>query len=105
VTANFDCYNAVTGDGSYDLYYTNGAWFYGYKMGDPEPTKLFSWINCDVNGNRVTVLDVTDGVVTGVVSDYDLKTETYSTELVTVQKAPYDSVPHKEPITMAVMYL
>ena len=103
---SFDPYSARTGNGDYDIYYSSGSWFYGFKLGDKEPTKIFNWINCDVNGTRVTVLDVSDdGVVTGAVSDYDMKDSTFTTELVTVKKVPYDSVPHKQPITMAVMYL
>ena len=103
---SLDLYSTVTGNGDYDLYYTNGSWFYGYKLGDAEPTKLFNWISCDVNGSRVQVLDVSDdGVITGALSNYDLKDNTYSLDLVTVKKVPYDSVPHKQPISMAVMYL
>ena len=103
---NFEAYNAVTGNGEYDLYYSSGSWFYGYKLGDAEPTRLFNWINCDVNGSRVNVLAVSDGgVVTGALSNYDMNDNTYSVDLVTVQKVPYDSVPHKQPINMAVMYL
>ena len=103
---SLDLYSTVTGNGDYDLYYTSGSWFYGYKLGDAEPTKLFNWISCDVNGSRVQVLDVSDdGVITGTISNYDLKDNTYSLDLVTVKKVPYDSVPHKQPINMAVMYL
>jgi len=104
--ANFEVYDAVTGNGDYDFYYTNGAYFYGYKLGDAEPTKLFNWIGCDVNGSRVTVLNVSeDGVVTGVLNGYDMKTRKYSTELVTVKQVSSDTVPHKQPINLAVMYL
>ena len=103
---SLDFYNTVTGNGDYDLYYTSGSWFYGYKLGDAEPTKLFNWLSCDVNGSRVRVLNVSDdGVITGFISDYDMKNSTYSTDLVTVKKVPYDSVPHKQSINMAVMYL
>ena len=106
VPLSFDGYSAVAGGGDYDLYYTNGSWFYGYKLGESEPVKLFNWINCDVNGSRVTVLDVSDdGVVTGVSTDYDMKSRTYTVELVDVRKAPYDSVPHKQSISLAVLYL
>ena len=106
VPINFDLYNAVAGGGEYDIYYTNGAYFYGYKIGDEKPTRLFSWISCDVNGQRVNVLDVSDdGVVTGILTDYDTKNQTYSSEFVHISKVPYDSVPHKEPITLAVLYL
>ena len=105
VSVNFDLYNAVPGDENYDIYFTNGSYFCGYRMGDAEPVKLFNWISCDVNGSRVSVLDVSDGVVTGMLIDYDMKTSTYSTELVTVSKVPASSVPQKQPVTMAVMYL
>ncbi len=105
VSANFDLYSAVTGDENFDLYFSNGAYFYGYKLGDAEPTKLFNWIGCDVNGSRLSVLDVSGGVVTGVMTDYNSKNNSYSTELVKVSQAPYDSVPHKQPITLAVLYL
>jgi ABC-type glycerol-3-phosphate transport system substrate-binding protein len=54
----------------------------------------------------VNVLDVSDdGVVTGVSTDYDMKSRTYTVELVDVRKAPYDSVPHKQSISLAVLYL
>ena len=103
---NFDAYSAVTGNADYDIYYSSGSYFYGFKLGDEEPTKLFNWINCDVNGSRVSVLNVSDdGVITGALSDYSMKDNTYSVELVTVKKVPYDSVPHKQSIGMAVMYL
>jgi len=106
VQMNVEAYNTISGNGDYDFYYTNGAYFYGCKLGDAEPTKLFNWINCDVNGNRVTVLDVSeDGVVTGVLTDYNTKTRQYSTELVTVKKVPSDTVPRKEAINLAVLSL
>ena len=106
VSTTIDTYNAIAGSGDYDFYYTNGSWFYGYKLGEAEPVKLFNWINCDVNASKISVLDVADdGTVTGMVSDYIPKTQTFTTELVTVKKVPYDSVPHKQSVTMAVMYL
>ncbi|MBR1566387.1 MAG: extracellular solute-binding protein [Oscillospiraceae bacterium] len=103
---NFDLYSAVTGNSVYDIYYTSGASFYGFKLGDTAPTRLFNWLSCDVNGTRVSVVDVSDdGVITGIVTDYDLKDNSYTTDLVTVKKVPYDSVPHKQSINLAVMYL
>ena len=106
VKMNVETYNTITGNKDYDFYYTSGAYFYGCRLGDEEPTKLFSWIGCDVNGSRVTVLDVSDeGVVTGVLTDYNTKTRQYSTELVSIRQVPSDTVPHKQPIKLAVMYL
>ena len=106
VKMNVETYNTITGNKDYDFYYTSGAYFYGCRLGDEEPTKLFNWIGCDVNGSRVTVLDVSDeGVVTGVLTDYNTKTRQYSTELVSIRQVPSDTVPHKQPIKLAVMYL
>ena len=101
----FDSYNIMTGDNNYDLYYTSGANFYGYRLGDAAPVKIFNWIDCDVNGSKINVLDVTDGVVTGMINDYNSKTEKFSAELVTVRQVSADTVPQKQPVSMAVLYL
>ena len=104
IPMNFDSYSAVKGNDDYDLFYTSGTNFYGFNIGDEAPTKLFNWLSCDVNGNTVSDINVTDdGVITGYVNDWDQNYETYDLERVTITKAPYDSVPHKESITMAVV--
>ena len=93
----------MPGDSNYDFYFSNGSSFYGLKLGE-EPEKLFNWINCDVNGNNITILDVTDdGRVVGLSNEWDSTDQSYSYELVTMKQVPYDSVPHKETIRMAVM--
>lgn len=99
-------YGAITGDGEYDLYYTSGVSFYGLKLDGSEPVKLLSWLDCDVNYNNLGTVFVTgDGVYTSFVSNWDQETETYDVEKVTVSKVPYDSVPHKQSISMAAMGL
>ena len=103
---NVYLYNAITGSNGYDLYYTNGTNFYGLKLATGEQEKLFSWLSCDVNGNdmsSVTVRD--DGSVVGVITDYDSSSSSYSYELVTVKQVPYESVPHKEIITLGCIGL
>lgn len=103
---NVYLYNAITGSNGYDLYYTNGTNFYGLKLATGEQEKIFSWLSCDVNGNdmsSVTVRD--DGSVVGVISDYDSSSRSYSYELVTVKQVPYESVPHKEIITLGCIGL
>ena len=37
-----DVYNACQGNGEYDFFCTNGTNFYGYKLGESEPEKLFN---------------------------------------------------------------
>ena len=98
-----DLYNTVPGDENYDFYYTNGSNFYGLKLGE-EPVKLFNWTNCDVNGNKVTLLGVQpDGRVVCMSNEWDDKDQTYSYELITMRQVPYASVPHKESLRMAVL--
>lgn len=99
---SFNAYNAVPGTGEYDLYYTNGANFYGYSMEKDESEKLFNWLSCDVNGERLGQINVDeDGTITGYLSEYNDKNETYDFQRITVKKVPYDSVPHKETIRLA----
>ncbi|MCR5577513.1 MAG: extracellular solute-binding protein [Oscillospiraceae bacterium] len=105
VAVNFDTYNAVPGSGEYDFYYTNGANFYGYKL-DGGEQKLFNWINCDINSLNATVLGVdADGTVHCLINTWNQKDQSYSYELADVRLVPYDSVPHKESIRMAVLYI
>ena len=101
-----DVYNACQGNGEYDFFCTNGTSFYGYKMGQEEPEKLFNWLSCDVNGSMVNVVGVSaDGVVTGLINQWDELAQNYDYEIVSVKKVPYDSVTHKEVMTMAVASL
>ena len=106
ISINFDTYSAVSGGGDYDFYYTNGSNFYGYSVEKQQSEKIFNWLNCDVNGSNVTILNVDEnGTVTCWLNEWNDKDRTSSIDLITVSKVPYDSVPHKESITLAAIYL
>ena len=91
--------------GEYDMCYTNGLHLYGYNIGE-EPVKLLNWLDADINSDDLRYYTIRpDGTVVGLCSSYDEKAEKMSYEIVTMTKEPYDSVPHKEELTMAVMYL
>ena len=99
-------YNLVSGGGDYDVYYTNGVYFYGYKFDTEENVKLFNWINCDINGDNASSVQVRDdGSIITVINDYSSTDESYTITLATVSLVPYDSVPHKEELTLATQYL
>lgn len=103
---NANLYNSVPGSNGYDLYYNSGSNFYGLKLENGEPEKLFNWINCDVNSNELGSVSVReDGSVIGILTQWDRKTHKTSTDLVTVKQVPYESVPHKEVITLGCLYL
>lgn len=108
-----ECYNPMspmTGNGEYDLYYTSGSYFYGIKYSEDEQTcenvKLFNWINCDVDSNDISsVLVREDESVVVVINEYDSSDENYDITLATISLVPYDSVPHKQEITLAAQYI
>lgn len=104
-------YSLVVGcGGNYDAYYTNGTNFFGIKFAEDGSSfteeKLFNWINCDISSdtiNRILVRE--DGGIVTVINDYDSSEETYEVTLATVSLVPYDSVPHKQELTLATQYL
>lgn len=101
-----DAYNIYTGGGDYGAYYTSGINFYGIDLATGESTRLFNWINCDINGDDVNNLLIRDdGSIVCVISEYDQTDEEYTLTLATISLVPYDSVPHKETITLATQYL
>ena len=101
-----DVYEVISGGGDYDFYYSSGTHFYGYKLAEESAEMLFDWIGCDVNSNALQLVSVReDGVVEGFIGNYDEDADDYSFEYVSVSKVPYDAVPHKESLRMAVMYL
>lgn len=102
----YDAYNLYKGSGEYDFYYTSGINFFGYDLETATATKLFNWIDCDVNSGELNKLHITsDGKIISVLNSWDNNSETYTSELITVDKVPYESVPHKEVITLAAIYL
>ena len=105
-TISAGLYDAIPGSNGYDLYYTSGSNFYGLKLEEGTTEKLFNWINCDVNSNNLNGVSVrSDGSIVGVINEWDRKTYKTSMDLVTVKQVPYESVPHKETITLGCLYL
>lgn len=101
-----NAYNAMPGGGDYDLYYTSGVSFYGYDLETGKEERIFSWIACDVDNDRMGATYVRDdGSVVGITNNWDSNWENVTSELVTISKVPYDSVPHKATITLATRYL
>lgn len=102
----YDVYEMINGGGDYDLYYTSGTHFYGYKLAEESAEELFDWISCDVNSNSLQQVSVNaEGLIRGFIGNYSEDTENNNFEIVSISKVPYDSVPHKESLRMAVMYM
>ena len=103
---SINAYNAIPGMGEYDFLFTSGTNFYGVILKDSKVEKLFNWVNCDVNGDTISSIAAQkDGTIDAYAINYDQHGETYGVQRITVKKVPGDSVPRKDTIRMAVMYL
>lgn len=99
-----NAYGLMTGDDEYDFYYTSGINLYGYKIETEEQVKVLNWLSCDIDNDELGEVKVlSDGTVVGIITRWE--EDKVTNELVSLTKVPYDSVPHKENITMAVMNL
>ena len=105
VPVSFSPENAVAGGGGYDVCYTDGDYFYGYRLGDENAVRLFGWTDLDVNSGMLTVLDVSDeGEVTGVITRYNDRTNTTDLDLVTVRQVSVSAAAGKQIIRLGVLY-
>ncbi len=99
-------WDLVSGSGDYDLYYTSGINLYGLKLDGSEPVRLVTWLNLDVDSDSLGPITVReDGTILGVLNTWDSNYESVTTELMTVRQVPYDSVPHKQSLSLAVFNL
>ena len=98
--------NLMAGDDTYDLYYTNGLNFYGYDCDTETETKIFNWIDCDVDTNNISGQYVlSDGRIIAITNEWDSNYENCTSELVTVSKVPSSSLPQKTYITLGTQGL
>lgn len=98
-----NAYDVIPGGGDYDLYYRNGTNLYGYNFETQANDKILNWLSCDINGDYMNGIRVAeDGTITGIMTSW--RSEDRDVEFVTISKVPYDSVPHKESITLAVLW-
>jgi len=101
-----DAWSMFSSGGDYDLYYTSGLSLYGYDIETGVKERVINWINCDVNGDNVSGITVNDdGSVNCYSLDWDSSTEEYTLTSIDIQRVPYDSVPHKEVLTFATLYM
>ena len=98
--------NMIPGDGEYDIFYTNGLNFYGYDFDTETETKIFNWVDCDVNTNNVSGQYVlSDGRIIAVTNEWDSNYENCTSELVTISKVPSSSLPQKTYIMLGTQGL
>lgn len=106
VPAPYNAYNFYPGSGDYDFYYGTDSSFFGYDTESGTPTKLITWINCDVDNNNFNaIMPLPDGRILCVYTEYDDTDGTNTTQLLTMTKTPYSETAQKTTLTYACMYL
>ena len=101
-----DAYYIYAGGGDYPLYYTSGASFYGFDPASGESTKLFNWIDCDVDPTYLSAVGVSpDGTIYTIVFDFDNYSLSYNVDLAAISKKPYDPATEKKELTLATQAL
>lgn len=101
-----DIWNTSSGGNLYDFCYTDSSSLYGYDIAAGKETKILTWLNCDIDNNKLqysTVLD--DGNVFAITRDFDNESSKSGYEIVTLVKTPRSEVKQKTVLTMATMWL
>lgn len=99
---NFYNYVFAPGQNGYDFFLADSNAFYGYNMGDEEPTEICSYVNSDVNSgyNQMMPAVFDDGRLVVIYCD----DSTGDTELLVLTKTDPKDIKEKYIITVAAEY-
>ena len=93
------------GGEGFDICYTSGLNLYGLNIGE-EPVKIFNWMDADINSDSLRNFMIKpNGDITALSSQWNEEDDKMDFELINIVKKPYDSVPHKKELSLAVMWL
>ena len=100
---------AGSAEDEYDFYYSDGMYFYGYKIEESKEEQILNWINSNVNGDYMSgIIILDDGTILCISNDWgmDEKGDYYNSyEFVRLVKTPSSEVAQKTTLTLAVMWL
>ena len=90
------------GGGEYDLYYSNDSELCGYRLDTKQEERLFSWINCDVDGSGVVLFRADDeGKYHAMILPIGSTDEHFTATLSTVSKVPASQLAEKTHLSLA----
>ena len=99
-----NAYNLIDGGGEYDCYYNTSTGLGGFSAAAGEARELVNWIDSDVDSsNMQTIIPMEDGSILGITGNYRGDRPTY--EIVTLTKADPATLPEKEILTFACMWI
>lgn len=96
--------NLLPGGGDYLCYYQNGDSVYGYKAGEPEGEKLFSWVDSDIDQSNISFFSILpDGRAAALTQQWENDKISYQLAILTaVDRA---ALPEKTLLTYATLAL
>ena len=99
-------YSIYPGNDKYLFLYDVNGTIYGYNETTGEGERLFAWLDCDINGDSVNQFTVrSDGSVLALESQYSEEEMRNIYNLITIKQVDASTVPQKETLTLACMYL
>lgn len=95
-------YNVMPGFGEYEYLYMNNGTF--YALTDDTPEKILSWIDVDVDYSNISSYQfMEDGTLYALENEYSDETTSYS--LVILKQVDTSTMPQKQVLTLACLYL
>lgn len=93
----------IYGSGDYDFYYSTDAVLYGFKLDGEVSEVIFNWVDCDVNVSDVGYINIgNDGTVYAISAELS-KDNLITTDLIRLEKTPYEQAPQKQHLTLATV--
>ncbi|MCI8801150.1 extracellular solute-binding protein [Acetatifactor muris] len=97
-------YDVWSGSGEYLFYFQNGDSVYGYKAGNAEGEKLFSWVDSDIDRDEINFwFPMADSRIAAVSRKWDNDKAKY--ELILLTATDRTTLPEKTILTYATMGL
>ena len=95
---------AMNGGGDYDLYYQSGSSFFGFDIESGKSTRLFTWINVDVDDSTInSIAPTSDGRIICVATEYIA--DAPKGQIITLTKTDSAAVQEKKVLTYACMFM
>ena len=103
ISVPYSVYNLIDGGGDYDYYYNDNFALYGYQAETETATQLVNWINSDINSSDLdNIMPLEDGRIIAISRNWRNGS---GYEIVTLTKADPSTIPEKEILTFACMWL
>ena len=100
-----NAWNIFPGGDGYDLIFSDSIGLRGIDAESGEEVRLLSWIDSDVLGDVSNVIMLPDGRVIASTQTWDMTTFENNTEIVIMTKVPFDSLPPRTNMSLAVFGL